>query len=144
MNREEMVQLVEDAYFGNVAAGRLSEALDCFCEGARVTIRHGDLPPRVFVKRDNDGTLQDFLGHLTAHYDAWFGEFEHYVDVDAQRIASRFVVRLTTRKPDEHPSAQLLNCNFFDLEDGRIRNMIIYYTNPGAGENGYTGYPAES
>ena len=141
MDRDGMIRLVEHDYFGNVAAARIDAALACFCDGAEVTIRHGDLEPRIFRHGADQGALEGFLRHLTQQYDPWFGDFEHYVDVEQQRIASRFTVRLTTRMPESHPSTVLKNCNFFDLEDGQIRHMLIYYTNPGAESGEYTGYP---
>jgi ketosteroid isomerase-like protein len=148
LSREECIELVEERYFGSVSRGDVETALACFTPDAEVTIRHGDAPPRTF-RADSDGApaLRSFLEHLLANYEPRFTDFVHYVDVENERCASRFVVRLTAR-PESAAAAsgdqELRNCNFFDLADGRIRSMVIYYTNPGSAggdSSGPTGYP---
>ena len=45
--------LVERRYFGNVAAGEIDAAVDCFTLDARVTIFHGDNPVRRFARPES-------------------------------------------------------------------------------------------
>jgi hypothetical protein len=91
--------------------------------------------------------MREFWSHLNANYDASFGQFDHVVDVEAQRCAATFVVTLAP-KPGSAYAARgtltLLNCNFFWLENGLIARMIVYYANPDTGGPAAgkpTGYP---
>ena len=142
--RANYIRLVEEAYFGNLMRDDIDGALACFSDTAVVTIRHGDATPRIFHRRPTAGeaALEDFFRHLLGQFHASFGEFHHYFDPVAGGGASRFVVSLKPRatRTDLQPQ-QLLNCNFFDLEEGRIERMLIYYANPGAGSAAPTGYP---
>ena len=146
--REEYIDLVERAYFGSVVRGDIDAALACFTPDATVTIRHGDAQPRVFhADGEGDDALSAFLGHLLANYEPEFTDFVHYVDTGDERCACRFTVRLSPHADSAYASAgvqELQNCNFFDLEDGKISAMLIYYTNPGgdpASGGSPTGYP---
>ena len=146
--REDYIDLVERSYFGSVARGDLETALACFVPDATVTIRHGDAPPRTF-HADGEGAdaLSAFLEHLLENYEPRFTDFVHYVDAQHERCASRFIARLSPRPASAYAPAgvqELQNCNFFDLEDGKIKAMLIYYTNPGsepASGSAPTGYP---
>lgn len=150
MNRDACIAFIEHNYFGNVRAGQLEATMDCFTPDARVDIRHGDNPLRRFAVRPaRDATsLVDFYRHLCSNYDAWFGEFQHFIDTEANRAASHFVVRLTPKPAGLYADAgvqELLNCNFFEFRAERISNMIIYYANPTANPaattQAPTGYP---
>jgi len=149
IDRDACIELIEDRYFGGVMRADLAGVRDCFTNDARVVIRHGDLPPRQFAVAPavDESNLLAFYEHICGNYECWFGEFRHYVDVEQQRAASTFKVRLTPRPEGAFsawPIQELVNCNFFDFDDGRIAKMIIYYSNPGAtrtGEPNPTGYP---
>jgi ketosteroid isomerase-like protein len=149
LSRDEWIELIEERYFGSLTRGDIASALACFAPDAVVTVRHGDSLPRTF-RNDGEGAdaLRRFFEHLLANYEPSFTDFVHYVDADNERCASRFTVRLTVRPGSAAAAAgdqELKNCNFFDLEDGRISEMLIYYTNPGsAGDGGSrpTGYPS--
>ena len=150
MKRDECIQLIENDYFGNLTAGHLSAAMECFTDDARVYIRHGDNPIRRFSILPSDGMqpLMEFYEHLCGNYYVTFTEFWHVIDIDAQRAASHFTVGLAPMADGLYADAakqELLNCNFFEFRDGRISHMIIYYANPAsANENNQvtpTGYP---
>ena len=149
MDRESCITFIEQSYFGNVSGGDMDAVMGCFTPDAGVIIRHGDNPERHFgVQPTGEASpLRKFYEHLCGNYDAWFGDFEHYVDTGGQRAASRFTVRLTP-KPDglyaDAGTQELLNCNFFEFRDDLIGHMIIYYANPNAGSGVSTtptGYP---
>ena len=152
MTRDDYVQLVERDYFASVSRADTPAVLACFTEDATVTIYHGDAAPRVFKAAPGAGEtpLARFFEHLLAHYEPRFTEFVHYVDPPNERCAATFLVTLTP-KPDSPNRAagvqRLRNCNFFRCRDGRIHDMIIYYSNPGtaagAGADGArpTGFP---
>jgi hypothetical protein len=147
-SRQTFKEFVEQAYFGNVARQDLPAVMACFNPYATVIIRHGDNPVRNFsvAAESSEDNLQAFYAHLCGNYDAWFGEFTHFVDTEAQRSACYFTVRLTP-KPDglyaDAPVQTLRNCNFFEYADDRIQHMIIYYSNTESAGDAPTGYPKQ-
>jgi hypothetical protein len=146
--REAVIDFVEHAYFGSVQNQNIEAVMNCFQPRADVIIRHGDNPIRHFAAAPAAGqaNLQDFYTHLCGNYDAWFGDFKHFVDVGAQRSACYFTVRLTPKTDGLYADAgvqELKNCNFFEYERDLIRHMIIYYSNTGSAANTPTGYPGQ-
>ena len=146
MGHEEYVKLVEEDYFGSVSRQDIPAVIACFTDDARVTIYHGDAEPRRFAGRPAEGEspLREFFDHLLSNYDAAFTNFSHYVDVAHERCAAHFDVTLTPKPNSDYIEAgtrHLKNCNFFKCRDGRICDMIIYYSHPGADPAGPTGYP---
>ena len=147
-DRAAYIDFIERRYFGGVSAGDLEGVRDCFADDAEVLIRHGDNPERRYSPSPGPGQepLPSFFEHLCGNYDCWFGEFRHTIDVEGQRAASRFAVRLTPRPGGlyaDHPVQQLLNSNFFEFADGRITFMMINYSNA-AGPDTPTGYPKDN
>lgn len=148
LDRAALVALVEVRYFGNVAAGDIEATRACFTDDAEVLIRHGDGPPRRLVGTPGPGEspLEDFWRHLCGNYRPSFGDFGHVVDEPAQRIASTFTVTLEPHAGTPlaaRGTQRLRNCNFFQLRDGRIAGMLVYYSNADApaGTGAPTGYP---
>ncbi len=146
MDRDSCIAFIEHDYFGSVSAGDLDATMACFTEDARVVIRNGDQAVRRFaVQSTADAVpLEDFYRHLCGNYAAWFGDFWHVVDTAAARAASRFTVRLAPKTDGRYADAgeqTLLNCNFFEFDGAKIRDMIIYYANPGSAGLTPTGYP---
>jgi len=145
-DRDGVIEFVEQAYFGSVQRQDIAAVMGCFEAKAEVVIRHGDNPVRNFSVAPKPGVddLQNFYAHLCGNYEAWFGDFNHFVDLDAQRSACYFSVRLTPKSDGLYADAgvqTLQNCNFFQYEDDRIRHMIIYYSNSGSVDDTPTGYP---
>jgi ketosteroid isomerase-like protein len=149
LDRAQLIDLVENRYFGNVSREDVAAVAACFTADAEVVIRHGDAPTRVMkaAPRAGEQDMREFWRHLNANYHASFDRFEHFIDVEAQRCAATFVVTLAP-KPGSAYAARgtltLLNCNFFWLENGRIARMIVYYANPDTGGPAVgkpTGYP---
>ncbi len=149
MTRDECIKLVEDAYFGNVMKGDIDAILACFTEDARVRIRHGDAEERRFAFESSGEGLsaREFYGHLCSNFSCRFGGFKHFIDLDENRSAATFIVTLKPKSDSEYfteGTQTLHNCNFFEYRDGKIADMIIYYSNPQAGAAGSlapTGYP---
>ena len=146
-DRMAYIDFIEHRYFGSVAAGDEGGVLDCFDDDADIVIRHGDLPERRFSPSPRPGQdkLLNFYQHLCANYSCWFGDFHHTIDIDEQLAASRFAVRLKPKANGLYAAfseQQLLNCNFFEFTDSRIKFMLIYYSNPAEGNaDKPTGYP---
>lgn len=141
------VDFVEQSYFANVQQGHINAVIDCFEADAKVVIRHGDNPVRLFAADTGAGEteLRKFYEHLCGNYDVWFGDFQHYVDLEQQRSACYFTVRLQPKPDGLYAGAgtqELYNCNFFEYRADRISHMIIYYSNPQADNaDNPTGYP---
>ncbi|HJP05809.1 MAG TPA: hypothetical protein QF799_12385 [Gammaproteobacteria bacterium] len=146
-NHESIRSFVEERYFGNVSEGNIDSVIECFESGARVVIRHGDNPVREFVAGSGGGDteLMEFYEHLCGNYDARFDDFQHFVDLEQQRSACYFKVRLQPKPDGLYSGAgtqELYNCNFFEYRNDRISHMIIYYSNPQADNtDNPTGYP---
>jgi hypothetical protein len=147
-DRESIIQFVERDYFGSVRDQATDAVMRCFHADATVLIRHGDNPVRRFaVKPSSENSdLRDFYAHLVGNYEAWFGDFTHFVDIQESRSACYFTVRLTPRPGGLYSGAgtqELKNCNFFEYADDKIRHMIIYYSNVNsdAADSTPTGYP---
>jgi len=149
---EDYVKLVEQDYFGNVTRQDKAGILACFTEDARVTIYHGDNEPRRFSGAGEEGEspLPSFFEHLLGNYDPHFEDFTHFVDVENERCAAHFKVRLTPKANSDYAASGVLNlrnCNFFLCRDGKIYDMIIYYSNPDAANASGpapTGFPKAS
>jgi hypothetical protein len=147
-SRQSIKEFVEEAYFGSVARLDLAAIMACFNPDATVIIRHGDNPVRNFAVAPAaaEDNLQTFYAHLCGNYAAWFGEFTHFIDKEAQRSACYFTVRLTP-KPEglyaDAPVQVLRNCNFFEYAEDRIQHMIIYYSNAESVRDAPTGYPKQ-
>jgi hypothetical protein len=151
MEYAEFIRLVEVDYFGNVSANRQQAVLACFAADAVIQIRHGDRPVRVLKGKPAPGEehLSEFWRHLNGNFSAQFTDFEHFVDLAANRCAATFTVTLTPHPGSAYFASgvqTLQNCNFFWLEAGLIQRMVVYYANPGAGEANQssaapTGYP---
>ncbi len=147
-DRKAVIDFVEQDYFGNVERENIDGVLDCFQHQAEVIVRHGDNPVRYFsvAPRGDHDDLRGFYLHLCGNYTASFSGFKHFVDLDEGRSACYFDVRLTP-KPDasyaDSDALWLNNCNFFRYENGKIKHMIIYYSNPdsAASHDVPTGYP---
>ena len=150
--RDDYIHLVEHAYFGNVALANIDLVLDCFTDDCLITIRHGDNPLRNFRKhpQNDEIPLREFYLHLCGNFEAWFGDFVHYVDVENDKCACTFTVKLTPKQDSDYLAAgvqTLHNCNFFRYQDDKIKEMTIYYSNTEAGSiadistSTPTGYP---
>lgn len=147
--REDYIKFVEHDYFGNVVAGDLEKIMACFTDDVTVIIRHGDNPLRTFnIQGSNQATiLEEFYKHLCGNFTPWFGNFVHYIDTQEQRCSCTFVVKLTPKPDSAYLSAgnqTLRNCNFFIFREGKIAEMIIYYSNTESDmEQAPTGYPKD-
>ncbi len=138
LKRDDYIKLVEEDYFGNVAQSNIDAILNCFTDDSSINIRHGDMPLRSFSKNPSasETALEDFYAHLCGNFNAWFGNFVHYVDAEIAHCSCTFTVQLKPLAESPYLDAgpqTLNNCNFFSYENGRIREMTIYYSNSEAG-----------
>ncbi len=117
------LQALVERYFEAVDRKDVEGTLACFAPGAHFCIA-------------NHGTSYHGLEALRGMYErlnvryakVWHGNFDHVLDVPAQRAASRFRVENTT-----HAGEVLVknNCNFFRVEEGHFVEVFVYMS----GEN---------
>jgi ketosteroid isomerase-like protein len=120
LNREELIDLVENKYFFNVDNKNLEPAVSCFAEDAELTIQSAQVSHTGHdqIRR----MFNDFMGGTKVIY---HGDFSHVVDAENQWIASQFVAK---NDYDDGRHVSMRNCNFFQIEDGRFKRVTIYMT----------------
>ena len=120
LDREELIALVENAYFANVDGKNLESAVACFAEDAELRIQSAHVS---HVGHDQIRRMfRDFMAGTRIIY---HGDFSHVVDVENQWIASQFVAR---NDYDDGRHVEMRNCNFFQIEDDRFKRVTIYMT----------------
>lgn len=122
--RQYYIDMVEKHYFANVDRKELQSVLDCFQEDAFLTVQTASI---THEGRD-DGIRKMFETLYESYESIWHGEFEHTVDVEGERISSRFTVHL---KDNEQGKVELRNCNFWYFEDGKFKRVFVFMS----GEN---------
>jgi len=117
--REQMINMVEQSYFGNVDNKMVEAVLDCFTADAVFTVQSA------FTSYEGrDSGIKKFYQSITAGFEKiWHGDFEHIVDVESQRISTQFNVRRTDLNGAE---ASMSNCNVFRFEDGKFNQVFVY------------------
>ncbi len=120
LNREELIALVEDAYFFNVDNKNLEPAVACFAEDAEIHVQSAHVS-----HVGHDQIRRMFKDFMTATKIIYHGDFSHVVDVESQWIASQFVAR---NDYDDGRHVEMRNCNFFQIEDDRFKRVTIYMT----------------
>ena len=149
MQHHDYIDLVENRYFGMVAAGDIAATSRCFTADAVITILHGDNPLRIFkaAPGPSEVHISEFWRHLCGNFAVRFDEFEHFVDAAAHRCSAIFRVTLAPKATSPyftHGVLTLRNCNFFWIRGLQIEKMLVYYASPqpgGASSMKPTGYP---
>ncbi len=133
--REDYIHFVEVLYFDAVRRADHETVVSYFAPGAALTGYGGDAAAMVVrkVPGEGEGSLDDFM-KFAANFDLTYRDFVHYVDLDAQRVASHFTL-LMVPKPDgaatHIPPRRMKNCNFFQFENGLLTEVVAYFSNPG-------------
>lgn len=122
LDAEGLRALVE-RYFSAVDRMDVDATLACFTPDAHFCIaNHG-------VSYHGHEALRGMYERLNGRYaKVWHGDFDHVLDVPAQRAASRFRVENTTR---EGAVLHKNNCNFFRVDGGKFVEVFVYMS----GEN---------
>ena len=125
LDKSALCALVE-RYFDAVDRKDVPATLACFAPHAHFCIaNHG-------VSYRGHDALRGMYDRLHARYaQVWHGDFDHVVDVPAQRVASRFKVQNTTHQ-GEHLHKN--NANVFRIEAGLFSEVFVYMS----GENSLT------
>jgi len=113
------LQALVERYFAAVDQMHLEATLSCFVADARFIIAN-----HAIEYQGRDTELRGMFERLYDRYaSVWHGDFDHVIDVPAQRVASRFRVENIT------PAGEKLhknNCNFFALRDGLFAQVFVY------------------
>lgn len=113
------LQGLVERYFAAVDRMDLAATLACFEPQAQFSIANHELH-----RRGRDTELRAMFEGLNQRYArVWHGDFDHVIDVPAQRVASRFTVRNTTHEGQELVKR---NCNFFSVRDGQFFEVRVY------------------
>ena len=117
------LQALVERYFAAVDRMDVPGTLACFAPEAHFCIaNHG-------THYHGLEELRGMYERLNARYArVWHGDFDHVLDVPAQRAASRFRVENTSLSGEKF---QKNNCNFFRVEGGRFVEVFVYMS----GEN---------
>lgn len=115
----EALRALVERYFAAVDQMDLEATLACFVPDARLVIANHGLE---YEGRDTG--LRGMFERLNKRYaSVWHGDFDHVIDVPAQRVASRFRVENITHAGEKlHKN----NCNFFTLRDGLFSQVYVY------------------
>ena len=101
MTRQDYVDVVEDVYFGGMARGDVSPILALFVPDATITTFYADHPARRmrFEPGEGEEPLDRFFTQAIDTFSVSYTDFEHVVDVEAQRIWSIYTLHIAP-KPD--------------------------------------------
>ena len=126
LSHSDYVTLIEDEYFGSMAAGRPERSVRLFAAGGVLTACFPGLPVR--VARHDPGaaeeTLDHFFGAVLETFQVSYSGFWHSVDVPAERICSTYTLHLSPRS-DPADVRELRNANFFQFSAGRLREVLV-------------------
>jgi len=133
-SRDDYIRFVEVHYFGNVRAADHETVLGFFAPDATLTGYAGDAPARVMRKKPTagEGSLEDFM-KAAEHFDLTYSDFVHHIDLEAERVASRFTLVMAPKPGGamaHMPTRRLKNCNFFQFENGLLIDVVAYFSNP--------------
>ena len=132
-SREQYVNLIENGYFGNMAAGQPQLIMPLLAEDAVLTGLFGANHPRRVSHDGRPGTesFLAFLSALQADFELRYSNFFHIVDVDLERSACTFRLEIIARDVNSNIGIRTLqNCNFFQFKDGLIRAVTAYFASP--------------
>ena len=135
MTRADYIALVEDVYFGGMTRGNIAPILALFAPDATITTFYGETPARRMraEPRAGEELLSSFFSKAVDTFDVRYTDFEHVVDVEAERIWSMYTLHIAG-KPNgpmkDSPLRKLRNCNFFEFGEGKLIRVTAYFANP--------------
>ncbi len=116
LRRAQIVNLVEHSYYSNIDFRRLGTVLDCFAQGAVLSVdgRH---------HRGRDGEIRQYLTQMLADHPTIRHEvLSHEVDEAAQRSTCQFSLRLEDAKGGARAVSGKAT---FRLENGKLAAVTI-------------------
>jgi len=123
LDREGLIELAINKYFGSVDRKDLDAVLDCFHDNAMITTQTA-----FTTHAGKDNIKRMFIDFMSAFDVIIHRDFNCTVDEDNGRIAASFVAELTDK---EGAKTYLENTNFWRIRDGKFQEIYVYMS----GEN---------
>ena len=124
LTRNELIDLAENQYFGNVDKKDVQAVLDCFNRDAVFTIQSS-----FTVHNERDTGIRGMFERLFEnHSTILHGDFGTIADEEGQCVSSRFRVELD-HVDGSHVT--LMNVNHWYLQDGKFQRVFVWMS----GEN---------
>jgi len=123
LNREQLVDLAVNRYFGSVDRKNLDAVMDCFHDNAVMTIQTA-----FTVHAGEQAIRRMFVDFMENYTSIVHKDFTCTVDVANGRIAACFTAELEHR---DGSRVVLNNTNFWRVRDDRFQEVYIYMS----GEN---------
>ena len=118
LDREGLIDLALNKYFGNVDSKNLDAVLDCFHDNAMMTVQTS------FTIHDGKENIKRMFEDFMGAYDVIIHrDFTCTVDVDNGRITASFVAELTD---PEGNKTYLENTNYWRIRDDKFQEVYIY------------------
>lgn len=121
LNSEQLVDLIENQYFGQMDQKHLDETLRCLAPDCVWRIYPADI---ALTGRD-DEIRAAFENAMEKYTTMWHGDFEWIVDEAAQRVCATFNVRLVDQEGNE---TKLSNAKIFRVVDGKFTELDLYFS----------------
>ena len=124
LTRDQLIDMAQNQYFGNVDKKDLQAVLDCFNPDAVFTIQSS-----FTVHTGRDAGISGMFERLFEnHATILHTDFESIADEEGQRVSTRFRVELD---PVDGSHVSLMNVNHWYLENGKFQRVFVWMS----GEN---------
>ncbi len=118
LDREGLVDLALNKYFGNVDNKNLDALMDCFHENAMLTVQTS------FTIHEGKENIQRMFRDFMDAYDTIIHkDFTCTVDENNGRIVANFIVELVD---EEGNKSVLNNTNFWRIRGGKFQEVYVY------------------
>ena len=123
LNREGLVDLALNKYFGNVDNKNLDAVMNCFHENAMLTVQTS------FTIHEGKENIQRMFRDFMDAYDTIIHkDFICTVDENNGRIVANFIAELVDKEGNK---SVLNNTNFWRIRGGKFQEVYVYMS----GEN---------
>lgn len=121
LNKDQLIDLVENQYFAQMDQKRLDETLACLASDCVWRIY-----PAEITLSGRDGEIRGAFEDAMAKYPTmWHGDFDWIVDEAAQRVCATFDVRLVDTDGQE---TTMSNAKIFRVVDGKFAELDLYFS----------------
>ncbi|MFQ5659170.1 MAG: nuclear transport factor 2 family protein [Gammaproteobacteria bacterium] len=118
LNRDELVDLAINQYFGNVDRKNLNAIVDCFHNNAMLTVQTS-----FTVHEGRENIKRMFADFLDAYDSIIHKNFTCTVDAGNGRIAANFIAELVDREGNK---TVLDNTNFWRIRGNKFQEVYVY------------------
>ncbi|MEM8564776.1 MAG: nuclear transport factor 2 family protein [Pseudomonadota bacterium] len=118
LDRQELIDLAINQYFGNVDKKNLDAVLDCFHDNAMLTVQ------TAFTSHaGKDAIRRMFVDFMGAYETIVHKDFTCTIDADNGRITANFVAELIDADGNR---TELHNTNFWRIRDRQFQEVYVY------------------